>query len=382
MMVMKKGAAALAAAALVTGALAAGCGSSSSTSGTSGGDDGTAKSGAVAQLEREAKAGVEALRRTQQLTVPTSGPKAASGKRVFVIPCSMAAEGCARPARAAMDAAKAIGWGATLIDPAGDPTKIADAINQAVAAKADGIMLQAIDAAAAGAALRKAKAAGVKVVAWGAINQDNLIDQVVPEEKAFTDSGYAMAQAAYREAGGHLHLIMMRDDEFRVTTKRAEGTMKFVDDCKAAGGDCSIVTTQNFLITNLSTTVPPMAVDTVRKNPNYTVLWGAYDAGLYPMNQALRQAGLTSKGFSVGFDANVANLNDIREGRFQRFTVGSPAVHLGYAQVDALNRLFQGQPVVDEGVRLKLLDKGNAPREGAWDGDVDVRPAYRKLWGI
>lgn len=45
----------------------------------------------------------------QAKTAPTTGPEIVAGKKIAVIPCSMAAEGCSRPADGAVHAAQAAG---------------------------------------------------------------------------------------------------------------------------------------------------------------------------------------------------------------------------------------------------------------------------------
>jgi ribose transport system substrate-binding protein len=359
---------------LAIAVVVAGCGSSDKSSGAST----SSSSGGSKELSAKVDKDVTAAMADQTNKPPSSGPKAEAGKKIVVIPCSMAAEGCARPARAAMAAIKDIGWQGTLIDPAGDPTKMADALRQAISLKADGVILQAIDAQTVAGPLKQAKDAGLKAVAFASVNQGGLYDQLIPSEQEFEDQGYLMGEALYKESGGKPEIVMMTGDEFGVVRKRVDGTQRFIDEC---GGDCKLLTKKNFLVTTLTTTLPNQTVDIVRQNPTMNVLWGGYDAGVNFMIQGLKQAGLTQKGFAVGFDANVANLDIIRQGGFQKYTVGSPMQWIGYAQIDSLNRQFAGQKVVDEGVKSKLLSKDNAPASGAWEGDADVRPVYKQIWG-
>ena len=111
-------------------------------------------------------------------------------------------------------------------------------------------------------------------------------------------------------------------------------------------------------------------------------MWAPYDAAAGFIVQGLEQAGLTSTGGLVGFDANSANLDIIRNGGFQKYTIGLAMEWVAYAAVDNLNRIFEGEDVVDPGISSKLISAENAPASGAWNGDEDVRPGYLELWGV
>lgn len=318
----------------------------------------------------------------QTAPLPTSAPKVVHGKTIVVIPCAMGAEGCARPARAVAEAASLLGWRAILIDPAGDPSKMANAVQQAISLKADAIFLGAVDAVTILGDLQLAKRSGIKIAAYAAIDKDKTFDIQIPSEQSFTDDGYVMGVAAYKLGNRKLQMIEMRGDEFHVNINRAEGTNAFIKDCAAAGGDCKLLASENFLVTDLTNWVPQQAVAQVRRNPTFNVFWAAYDAGLTFMIQGLRQADLTDQGFAVGFDANVANLDIIRKGGYEKISLGQPIERIGYAVVDELNRALQGQPIVDEGCHSKILVKSNLPPPGPWEGDVEFRSAYKKLWGL
>ena len=322
----------------------------------------------------------------QTAAPPSAGPKIIPGKSIVIIPCAMAAEGCARQARGVQEAATLVGWNATLIDPAGDPAKMADAVQKAISMKVDGIILNSIDAAVVQGALQQARDAGIKIVAM-AMNQNNMFDATLPSndnDKYFFDEGYTVAAAAYVLGDNKLRMLQLRDDEFGSVKARADGSNQFIEDCKAAGGDCELLASENTLVTNITTLVPKQAVSLVQRYPDYTMLWTGYDAALsFVIQQGLVQAGLADKGFAVGFDANVANLTIIRDGGYERATLGLPLERIGFALVDQMNRLLSGQSATeDQGIRSRLLVKANIPATGAWEGDVDFRAAYKKNWGV
>ena len=136
------------------------CGGQAAGSGTSAA--GTGDSAAAAAFATKVAADVAAGTAAQTPPtnpVPTTGPTPVAGKQMVIIPCGAAVEGCARPAESAKQAAEAIGWSASIVDPAGAGGPSA-AIQRAVSSGANGIILNSIDAAAVQGDLKAARDAG------------------------------------------------------------------------------------------------------------------------------------------------------------------------------------------------------------------------------
>jgi ribose transport system substrate-binding protein len=295
----------------------------------------------LSAFEEMAAKTTEEASATQTTKPPTTGPEGVPGKTVYVIPCYAAAEGCAGPANYALEAIKTLGWKGTMLDGGANPSKQAADVEQAIAAGADGIILEAIDAQIIQGPLQRAKAAGIPVVTFASVDQGHLFAQEIPTTEAFEEEGYALAAGMYGHSEHDLKLTMMTGTRAKVVGYRMKGTQKFVEECEAAGGECEINAEQNFA----------------------------------------ESAGLTGTTFAGSFDANASNVEHIREGGWQQFDSALAPEWIGYAEVDSLNRLFAGQEVVDEGVVPKLLTEENVPSEGTWNGDIDVAPLYEKVWG-
>ncbi|MGE0170398.1 sugar ABC transporter substrate-binding protein [Nocardioides sp.] len=337
-------------------------------------------------FEATVKAGFAASTAEQTYKPPTTGPKGVSGKSLFVITCPMVAEGCKRMGEATKQAAGDLGWDVTMIDGKGDPSVGSSAVEQAIAAGADGLALVAVDAVTIQGALQNAKDKGLAAVCAFCGNSDGetgLYDAIVPSVKSFEDDGYALGQALYTLTDGHVHQLMLTDPEFVDVVGRQDGNRRFIKECQQAGGDCKIVAEQQFLVSELGTNVPTKVAAAARQNPDFNILWAPYDDALVFALQGLQQAGLADgKRWGAGFDSNTPSLDRIREDTDQKASVGLPGVWVGYAMVDNLNRLFAGEQPVDQNVHTKVLVKENAPATGPWDGDIDVRPLYHELWGV
>jgi ribose transport system substrate-binding protein len=332
-------------------------------------------------------AAASATQTTESNPVPTGGPAPATGKKIVIIPCSASVEGCARPARSAKEAAEAIGWTATIDDPAGDGAKMSAAIQRAISSGANGIVLNSIDAAAVQGDLQAARDAGLSVVCDMCGDTGGLIQSVVPPLEENFRAGYLLGQQSFLLAKDRFDsppkFIVLLDDEFATVRARVDGVKKFIEDCKAAGAGCELVAEDKYLAKDISTTAPARVVQIVQNNPSYNAMFVGYDAALYFFAKGLEQAGLAdpTKAFGVSIDADVANTEMIRSGGYQAASAGVAMKRVGYGMVDNLNRLFAGQPVVDQGVTVKIINKVNVPASGSWDGDFDATPLYRQAWG-
>ena len=153
--------------AIVVGFVAVACGSSSSkpsatTVATAGGGATTTAAGGDPVAYANAQM-VKWYAGTER-ALPTSSPAPQKGKNIWVISCGQAAEGCADPTNAIVDAGKLIGWNMTVFDGKLDPTLPSTGVRNAIAAKADGIILNVVDCQEVQQPLEEAHAAGIKII--------------------------------------------------------------------------------------------------------------------------------------------------------------------------------------------------------------------------
>ncbi|MBU8864806.1 sugar ABC transporter substrate-binding protein [Paenarthrobacter aromaticivorans] len=366
-------------------ALITGCGPAATTQSSA--QDSGASSAFTAKVAADV-ATATAAQTASTNPVPATSDPIVHGKKIVVIPCSMAVEGCARPARSIIEAAHLLGWEASIDDPASDSTKISAAIQRAVSKKADAIALTSIDAAAVQGDIKAARDAGIAVTCNMCGNKDDLYESMVPSLDENNKAGYLLGEFAYLEARKRFNsapkFIVLTDPEFDTVKARVSGLKQFIDDCKAAGAGCEKVAEGSFLAGEISTVAPGRVAQLVRSNPGYNVMFAGFDAAMLFFSQGLQQAGLadTKKAFGISVDADVANTEMIRKGGFQAASVGFAFGRAGYGHVDNLNRLFDGQAPVDQGVTGKLVTKDNVPGSGGWDGDFDATTLYKHLWKV
>ena len=177
-------------------------------------------------------------------------------------------------------------------------------------------------------------------------------------------------------------VVVFTQNEAPAVAARAEGLKAALREF--GGSDTRIVEEQAISNTQLGAPGEQIMSAILQRHPKGELAWiyAGFDFMLTPLVNAANRAGRTElRGAS--FDGNLENLDFIRADNIQVVSVGYPLEWAGWGAIDQLNRHFQGQPLVDQGVRFKLLTKDNLPPEGqSYTGDVDFRQRYRSLWGL
>jgi len=354
-----------------------------------------------------AKASLEKFYSGTDRALPNSAPPVAKGKKVWVIACAMAAEGCANPANAAADAGRKLGWTMTVQDGRLDPNIYNSLIRTAITAKVDGIILAAVDCGPVQNSLSQAVAAGIKVVGTVALdcsqkyvagkplfsaqvsycaNQTSSEEALESCYEQFLDNEYARNMADYTIAkrDGKADVIVMQENdtlEARLVGEAYQGWLNKCGDCKThvisfSGQD---------LVTGRLQSIAAAALIKYRSANAVEIPYDA--AGLLGVGAAVKTARAQGRDvLLVGAEGLSPAIAQIKSGTGQTFATGAPTAWWGWAAVDTLNRVFAGQPQVDQGIGVAAVDKEhNIPTETTYyDGNARSkwRENYIQLWGV
>jgi ribose transport system substrate-binding protein len=352
----------------------------------------------------EAQAAVAKNRQGTDRALPTSAPKPQPGKNIWVISCTQAGEGCSTPAAGAKEAGESIGWKVTVFDGKGSPDEYANGIRSAIANKADGIILDVVDCVAAKSPLQEAHQAGVKVFAFYSLDCDDplagsggqpLFDAQINYESGktyaqVTEDLYSRSVADYviAKTGAKAKIIEFTEDDILVGQHLYKGFEKRLNDCSG----CTIVKKVPFTLADLVTgKLQAKAAAALTQNPQANVLYSPYDAALtLGIAQATVAAGRTDDLLVTGGEGLTPNVGFVRDNKGQDFVAGAPARWVGWAAIDGINRLLQGQPQVDEGIGYQTLDReGPLPKKTPYyDGNIDANgnpkqdyaANFKKIW--
>jgi len=373
---------------LTFGLAAVACGDDDSA-GDSASANGTAAEGGVG----EAKSNADKLYKGTYAEPPAESPPVKRGQNVWVISCGQAIATCSAPANGAVEAAKLLGWENKLIDGKADPTATANAIRQAISANADGIFVMAMDCEFIRQPLAEAKKAGVAVIGVESYDCNESDPSAEPlfagvvtyVEGPYSDwiYAYGAAQADYiiAKTDGKAEVLNFFFDEVQAGKRFNDG---FVEQMKKLCPECKVDPVR-FRLADLGTpAMQQKAEQALLKYPNANALQVPTDAAItLGVGAAVQASGRSADILKMGGEGQPPNMDLLRAGRQQDAGVGYPPAWEGYAAMDGLNRIFNGDKPVGSGIGLQLYDKDhNVPASGGYEPPVDFQAAFRKAWGI
>jgi ribose transport system substrate-binding protein len=326
---------------------------------------------------------------------PKQAAKPQPGKKVWIISPGQIGESASIPTKAAQEAGEAVGWKMTLYDSKLDVANFSLGIRQAIAARADGIILHSIDCPLVKQALQEAKKAKVKILAYYSLDCDDpsvkgepLYDGSVNFGSQFGDYaaltrawGAAKADWVIAKTKGHAKVISFKEDELLVVKYIREGFEQELAKCKT----CEIVKTVDFTLADLGPKLQQKAQGALLQHPEANAIHVPYDSAvLLGISSALMESGRNDQIELIGGEGFPSNIQLIRDNKGQDAANAFPAKWTGYAAVDSLNSLFHGEKPQDSGIGYKLIDREhNLPPAGqGYEPDVDYKAAYKKAWGV
>jgi ribose transport system substrate-binding protein len=327
--------------------------------------------------------------------MPTAAPKPQPGKKVWIISPGQIGESASIATNAAKEAGEAVGWKMTLYDSKLDLANFSLGIRQAIAAKADGIILHSIDCALVKQPLVEARAAKVKILAYYSLDCDDpsikgepLYDGSVNFGDQFGD--YAAVTRAYSgvkadwviaKTQGKAKVIQFKQDELLVVKYLRLGFEESLAKCKS----CEIVKTVDFTLTDLGPKLQQKAQAALLQHPEANAVYAPYDSVIHlGVGAAILESGRNDQLQVIAGEGFPSNVQLIRENKGQDAANAFPSSWTGYAAIDSLNSLFHGQKPQDSGIGYKLLDREhNMPPAGqGYEPKADYKATYKKIWGV
>jgi ribose transport system substrate-binding protein len=321
--------------------------------------------------------------------VPTTGPAAQQGKKVWWISCGQAFEACALETKAFQEAAKALSWGVTVVDGKTDPQATSNLVKQALAAKADGVFTAGMDCPSIKAALLTAKKAKVPVFNLNGYDCDTpefgagqpLFAASVNSRGGSMQFGLeygkarAIAVSAYMKGKGTL--LDLRETSILALRTYAKG---FDDQIKISCPKCKVVPV-DWQFSQLPTAATQIFKSAIQAHPDATAISNPVDAIMsLGLMSAVQQSGRRDL-LVYGSDGNPSNIALIREGKQAASLSVSGYGWQTWGVADTANRYFSGsREFPDEGGGWILVDKDHLPAGNASEPPIDYRAAFRKLW--
>ena len=372
-------------------ALGAACSSSSNTANTS------PAPGSSSSSSAPANATLQKVYKGTLASPSDASRQGVKGKNVWIISGGQSSESSSVPVNAAEEAAKALGWKVhiydTQLNPANDPL----GVSQAIAAHADGIILDAIDCSFVKSQLEQAKAKGIVTVPIYAYDCDDAysgkgsqrlfsayIDYGPVAAKnlgAFAEEyGYAQGQAAIAATGGKAKVIFFNDTQVTVLHYTGAGFLRAIKECSG----CEVVKSIDFTGLQLGPQLLQTASSAILQHPEANVVKSPFTAAtLLSIGPAVVQSGRAGQLYVMGGEGFADELDLLRNHQGVNAVMISPSDWTGWAAVDTMNSVFRGEKPAYSGLGWQLVDAShNLPASGAWQAPYDFKAIYKKAWGV
>ena len=365
------------------------CGSDSSSDGGdagSGSDASTSVGATGADIDAELAADYKGT----FTAPPTSAPTPAADANVWVVPCGKVVAGCQAPAEGAVEAGEALGWKMTIADGAlgvGDGYSVA--IRQAVAAKADAIIVTGIDCDYAKGGLQAAKDAGIPTILFGGFDCDDAplfttevkLSEEYPSFGDFLKAwGAAKARWLINATDGKAKVINTVVTDSRTARYPSEG---FADELAKSCPDCAIVDNLEFQVADMAGPLAQKFSAILLSNPDANAIQPTFDSFILAgsMPQAIASTG--RKMTIIGGEGLAPGISLIHAEQVGA-AIGWDNGWAGWGAIDTTIRVLAGEDTVPQGWGWQTVDADHdlpADGEGYATG-FDFRSAYKAAWGI
>ena len=376
---------------LAASVVLAGCGSSSgsnassnSGSGGSGSGGSSVSAGVTAAQKQVASLSTE----TASYPVPTASVTGVSGfknQTVYYIPLVQQIPGFVVTAAAMKQALAKVGLSLQVCNGQGQPSAIAACVQQAVGARAAGIITDAIPYGMAENALNAAKAKNIPIVVAdqipspGTANSDQVsyVPGVVnqPSQIAWwlIASSKGQANAILAEEADSPSSIAYMTDSLAIYKK-------YCPSCKITVK--KITASTNSLLASATSS-------NILAAPSATYYYTEFEDSLQPTVQGIQQSGRSGISLAVA-GGSVDGLGLLKGNSVVKAVVVVDQAYAGWALTDEILRMMTKSAPVNETFPSRLFTKQNigsipvttaAQATGQWFGNTSFESDFAKLWG-
>lgn len=273
-----------------------------------------------------------------------------------------------------------------IIDAKGSVDEANRGFQQAIAANADIVFLQAFYTDIFSNQIEEAQAAGLKVITGnsGSMTRGLSGGQDVEISFDYELVGRLIGQWFVIDSEGQGNALIISSDDVPASEPQWQATQSEIEELCPA---CT-VTVDDVQIPQWATSIPTLFQATINNNPDIKYLLPIYDGQALPGLGSIRQAGVADT-VSVGtFNASpgiVELLNDDTSGL--KMDVGGDNTWWAYAAADSVFRALQGEePIENYNIGVRVFDQSNkdiissTDDEKAWYGYTGYVEEFEALW--
>lgn len=324
---------------------------------------------------------------------PAFDASSAKGKTVFFLSVLLTVPAQQDEWLGTKAAAAAAGVKAISYDGKGTTAGAVQGIQQAIAQKADVLIIDAVPSATVAAPIHAALKAGVKVI----VTQERNVATGGPKIKtgygtvAFDFIGAAQLEADWvlaHSGGKNINAVTFavpgnpsHEDMVNTINKALH---------KSAKGGVQIKN-EWVLAADWPTRLATLTQSLMTSDPTINYMIPVVDGQALYIVPALNEIGKQDQVKITGFNGTPAVMSLLKKGEVVGADIGSSFIWEGWANMDQALRALTGHaPAADDGAALRLFDKTNigkinvnAPQQGAeWYDTATAINGYKKLWGL
>ncbi|CAB3666219.1 substrate-binding domain-containing protein [Trinickia soli] len=317
---------------------------------------------------------------------PRDGPRAQSGKRIAVVAEDLRNGGILGVIDGLVEAAKIIGWSATIFDAAGAPDLRLKMLSNALASRPDGLVLVGGDAHALTAGLQPFAERGIPIVGWHVASRAGAVPGTPVAMNVSTDPlevARVTALAAIVQSGGHAGVVIFTDSNFQVARDKSDEMAAVVRKC----GACTLLEVRDIAISRCEELMPGETSALLeRYGKRWTYALAINDIYFDYAVPVLTEAAMPNAAMTMlsAGDGSESAFLRIRAGTFQTATVAEPLNLHGWQLIDEMNRLLARQRVTDYVFPVHLVTAANLATDGGaqlrYDPANGYRDIYRRIW--
>lgn len=320
---------------------------------------------------------------------PTTGPKTEPGKLIVYVSTDQRNGGARGAGEGVLEAAKAIGWKARVLDGKGSVSDRATAISQAIAMKADVIVLGAINGQEQASELAEAHKQGIKIIGWHAVVEPGPAPKLFIFNNVTTDPtlvAKGSAALALVDSGGKAGAVVFTDSTYDVAVYKADVMANIIKNCK----ECKLLRYVDTPLESVSQRMPSLTSSLLATfGKKWTYSLSINDLTFDFMGATLESADIPGDGAPhaiSGGDGSDAAFERIRSKRYQMATVAEPLNLQGWQIVDEANRALHGDKPSGFVPLPHLFTVDNLHYNGGdknlYDPDNGYKDHYKKIWGV
>jgi ribose transport system substrate-binding protein len=272
----------------------------------------------------------------------------------------------------------------SIVDAKGSVDNANKGFQQAIATKADAVVVQALPASLFGAQISAAKAAGIKVVMANTGIPGDLsggVDAAVSFD--YVQVGKLLGDWVVADSKGKGKALVITSDDVPASQPQAQGT---ISEMKRLCPDCS-TKTQDVQIPQWEASIPTLFQTTVNSDPTRSYLLPLYDGQALAGLGALRTSGASEKVTVGAFNATPGIVEQLQDAKSAlKLDIGGQNEWWAYAAADQVFRVLSGtKPIENYNIGLRIFDRSNASLiqgkdEFAWYASEDYKTKFPALW--